>query len=206
MKAHQNLSGHALGSVDPASNIARRIFDEQVAMLFQRSTATIVVGVPFALLISWGLLPYVDATAVWGWFALRCAVTAGRVWLREAFLKSDRSDMVRWERRIVALLALDGFIWGLAGTWLLPVGRHDIVAMLLTSLLGVSALSAFGQHARWRAAMAHIVPMILPAAALQLVSTNVLGAYIGVGLLLFVFLLARESADAQARIAPIARV
>ena len=154
MKAHQNLSGHALGSVDPASNIARRIFDEQVAMLFQRGTAKIVVGLAFALLISWGLLPYIDATAAWGWFALRCVITAVRVWLSAAFAKSDRSDTVQWERRIVVFLLIDGFLWGLAGTWLLPSGRPDIVAMLLTSLVGVSALSAFGLQARWRAANA----------------------------------------------------
>ena len=201
MTAGQWASDRVLGRIDPQPSAAQQTFDEQIAILFRRSSVTTAVGVPFALMLAWAIHAYVDPAAVWLWFALRCAITGGRAWLQWAYRRSDRRDTKRWRNRFVWMLAVDGFLWGLAGTWLVPVARPDIVALLLTVLVGVSAIAAFVLQASLRASLAFILPMMLPAAVFQFFAPTSVGIYFGVGLLGFVFLLARESADAQARIA-----
>lgn len=154
-------------------------------MLFHRAPVSTLVGVPFSLLMCLGLLPYVDPTVAWTWFALRCGMAVTRLLMSHSFFRATAKDPAAWRRGFVAVLAMDGFVWGLVSIWLAPQGSPHVTALLLTSLVGVAAVGMFVLQSSWRASAAFLVSMLLPVALHQMVMGGHLGLFAGLGLLAF---------------------
>ena len=76
----------------------------------------------------------------------------------------DGQQGLRWQRAMLALLAVDGLVWGVAGFALMdqPV---PVVALAVASLDRVACVATFGLQARLAATAAYAVPILLPVAA-----------------------------------------
>ncbi len=184
----------------PNEGLPQRVLEAQTAMLFQRTPMSLLTGVPFALLVSVGLLPLVDHVAVWAWFALRCLLAALRLLIDRSFFRAGTSNHTAWHRGLLVVLALDGFAWGLLGTWLVPAGNVPVMALMLTALVGVASVGMFVLQSSWRASAAFLVAMLLPVALHQVVMGERQGLYAGLSLLIFLGLLTLEARRAEARI------
>jgi len=174
--------------------------EAQVAMLFQRTPMSTLTGVPFALLVSVGLLPFANPVAVWAWFALRCVVTVMRLLLSRSFFRAGTRNQSAWFRCMVATLALDGFVWGLLGTWLVPLDNVPVMALMLTALVGVASVGMFVLQPSWRASAAFLISMLLPVALYQMLMGERQGLFAGLSMLTFLVLITLEARRSEARI------
>ncbi len=183
-----------------SAGLSRRVLEAQTAMLFQRTPTATLTGVPFALLVAVGLLPFANPLAVWAWFGMRCAVAAMRLLLSRSFFRADTRNQRTWSRYMVLTLALDGFVWGLLGTWLVPASNVPVMALMLTALVGVASVGMFVLQPSWRASAAFLMAMLLPVALYQMLTGERQGLFAGVSLLIFLVLITLEARRSEARI------
>jgi len=193
-------------SPDDDARLARRVADEQTRLLYERSRTATLTGVPFALLMVWGMLPYGSAWTLWGWFALRCMVSLWRMLLRGRYLAQPEAPSGPWRARLLTVLVLDGFVWGLAGSWLIPQQHPEVVALTMTSLVGVSAVAVFVLQATWSACAAFLTPLLLQVALWQVVQGTRSGVFAGIGLTVFLVLMLAEARSAEGRIRELLRL
>ncbi|GAB4566898.1 MAG: response regulator [Rhizobacter sp.] len=182
------------------AGLHQRVLEAQTAMLFQRTPMSTLTGVPFALLVSVGLLPFANHVAVWAWFAMRCMVAVMRLLLSRGFFRAGIRNESAWSRCMVLALVLDGFVWGLLGTWLVPASNVPVMALMLTALVGVASVGMFVLQPSWRASAAFLVSMLLPAAVYQMVEGGRQGLFAGLSLLTFLVLITLEARRSEARI------
>ncbi|MGY4831241.1 ATP-binding protein [Sphaerotilaceae bacterium SBD11-9] len=182
------------------AELARRVADAQTTMLYERAPVSTLSGVGFALLVCVGLLPYVDNALCWGWFVLRCAVSALRLVLVQRFARTELPSDGLWRRWFGLTLLLDGFTWGLAAIWLAPVNEPYVTALLLAALVGVAAVGAFVLQPSYRGCMVFLAAMLLPVAVHNMMSGTRFGLFVGLGLLCFLVLVAVEARRGEARI------
>ncbi len=185
---------------DRDSGIARRVLNAQTVMLFQRSLTASVFGLVLALLVAWGVRPYAAANLIGSWFALRCIVMLVRLSARHLFFRSTRREEPVWRRLFFALAAFDGISWGLLAWMLAPQGAPHLTAVLLTTLVGFAAVGVFVLQASWRASVVFLAAMLLPVLLNPMVEGEPLGAFIGLGLAIFVGVLLKEAHGTEKRI------
>ncbi len=194
---------HAIASAvsthDDAA-LARRVHEAQTAMLYARAQTSTITGMGFALLMCLGLQPYVSDAVAWGWFIVRCGVSAARVLLTQQFRRSGLQGHPVWQRWFEVAIALDGFTWSLAAIWLAPGTTQHVMALTLTALVGVAAIGMFVLQPSFRASACFLAPLLLPAGAAQLFSGERYGIYAGLGLLMFLALVMIEARRSEARI------
>lgn len=188
-------------STDSAdAGLAARVQDAQTVMLYERAQTSTLAGVGFALLVCVGLLPYVDARLAWGWFVVRCAVSALRLALTHQFVRTTLPSDRIWRRWLEITLVADGFTWGMATAWIPASTSPHVVALLLTSLVGVAAIGMFVLQPSFRASSLFLLSMLLPAGAEQMMSGTRYGLFAGIGLWAFLALVMVEARRSEARI------
>lgn len=188
------------------ADLARLVADEQTALLYQRSHTATMTGVPFALLVVWGLIPYDSPLQLWAWFAMRCTITGTRLLLRQRFFAQAEPATRPWRGRLLAVLAVDGFVWSLAVAWLSPPHHPDIVALMVASLVGVSAVALFVLQAAWSACASFLVSLLLPVVVAQALQDSRAGMFTAIGVLLFLGLMLWEARRAELRIRELLRL
>ena len=193
-------------------SLQERVRVEQQAMLFSQGFSSTLAGVPFAVLLAWGvgsnagLSGLASTVPLLIWLALRLVIVAARMVLRIARLRSTDADAPVWSARFVCLLAIDGFIWGLIGTWLLPLQTGAVVTLVLTALIGVAAVGVFVLQTRFTASLVFMVMTLVPPALWQLARLDEYGIYAGCGLLIFTALMLNTSKGAEVRLRELLRL
>lgn len=169
-------------------------------MLCAHVPTVMALAVGFALALCWLLREQVEPGKIWVWFGLRSLVVVARFVQARLFLAApDRSRPCLY-RTFLALVAVDGLLWGAAWWWLVPVYRLDLTAITLTAILGVASLSAFILHADVRATAFHVLPMLLPSAVFSLTRHDSYGLFGALSLATFAVFLLLETHRAQARL------
>ena len=117
----------------------------------------------FAVLLAMQVHGSLPAAQVQGWLVLKVLVAVARIALTESYLRwgDTSSRRARWDMAMLALLALDGLIWGVAG-WRLSGEAVPLAALGVAALDGVSCIATFGLQVRLAATAAYVVPMLLP--------------------------------------------
>ena len=183
-----------------------RIEIEQRSLLFTQGHLATLAGPAFALLLVALLLPYASPYALGAWWLLRVLIVTARLVLTARWRASLDPDAPVWGRRFLVLLAIDGFLWGLVGTWLIPNEMHDYAILVLTSLLGVGGFAAFVLQTRAIAILLFNVPLLVPAAVLQMLRGDLPALFAGIGMVLFVVLLGFEGWRSEQRIRELLRL
>jgi signal transduction histidine kinase/ActR/RegA family two-component response regulator len=180
--------------------LAQRVRDEQTTLLYSRVQPTTLTGVAFALVVVFGLLPYVSPWVVWGWFVLRCVVSGARLLLSDRFFRTEAEGHPAWRAGFLGVLALDGFVWALLVLWLAPSDTLYVMVLAITALVGLASIGVFVLQASWHASAVFLLTMLVPPAVFLLLHGSRTGLFSGIGLLMFVGLLLVEARRAEARI------
>ena len=178
--------------------LEQRVEDAQAALMFEQSRLSNYVGVPFAALVCWLLWHSVDPASLIAWLGLKVAVTAVRAGVEWRWRHCVGRTARRWAHVYTALLAVDGAVYGLIGTWLLPRDDPGMAAMMLASLVGVAAVGFVVLSANLRASIALLLPLLGPNIVWQFGESTRLGTYTALAFLLFVGLIVYEGRRASA--------
>ncbi len=180
-----------------------QVAQEQARMVLMHTRLGTLAATAFALMLAWYLHTRLDAGPAQQWLALWVAakllVASARVALAWWWsVRGARVDDGRpWQRAMLALLALDGLIWGLAG-WAMGDQPVPLIALVVAALDGVSCIATFGLQVHLAATACYVLPMLLPL-ALGLARRGDDIAYLAAAgqLLLLGLLLATARATAQ---------
>ena len=175
-----------------------RVEDAQATLMFEQARLSNYAGVPFAGLVCWLLWHTVDHAALLTWFGLKVAVTAARAGVEWRWRHATVGGARSWAHVYTALLAVDGAVFGLIGTWLLPRDDPGMAAMMLASVVGVAAVGFVVLSANLRASVALLLPLLGPNIVWQLGENTRLGSYTALAFLLFVGLIIYEGRRASA--------
>jgi len=180
-----------------------QVAQEQARMVLMHTRLGTLAATAFALMLAWYLHTTLDAGRPQLWLALWVAakllVSTARValaWWWSA--TGSRVDDGRpWQRAMLALLALDGLVWGLAG-WAMHDQPVPLIALMVAALDGVSCVATFGLQVHVAATAAYVLPMLLPLALGLAQRGDEIAQFTALGqLLLTGLLLATARATAQ---------
>ena len=188
------------GKAGREADLKTQVWSERARMLCAHVPTVMALAVGFALALCWLLRDQVDPFKVWCWFGLRSVVVVARFVQARLFLAARDRHKPCWYRGFLALVCVDGLLWGAAWWGLVPVDRLDLTAITLTAILGVASLSAFILHADVRATAYHVLPMLLPCAAFSLTRHDSYGLFGALSLIAFAAFLLLETRRAQARL------
>jgi signal transduction histidine kinase/CheY-like chemotaxis protein len=186
----------------PADNpeLKGKVWAERTRMLREHVPAVMAMAMGFAFALACVLRDQVDSTALWTWFGLRSLVVVARVAQVRMYGSASDPRHPGWYGSFLALVVIDGLMWGAAWWALVPVDRLDLTAVTLTAILGVASLSAFILHADVRVMTWHLLPMLLPNVIYSLTRQDSLGVFGAVSLGTFGAFLLLEAHRAQGRL------
>lgn len=155
----------------------------------------------FALLLAWQLRDTFPAWQLQAWLVLKVAVALARIALALGYARQLRRGpaLVRWERAMLALLALDGAVWGLAG-WHLASQPLPVVALGVAALDAVCCIATFGLQVRLAATAAYVLPILLPNALGLALRADEISHFAAIGQLMLVALLLATARAASLRL------
>ncbi len=149
-----------------------RVAQEQLRMVLQHTRVGTLAASGFAAMLALYLLQQAgqpgvgfSALAVHLWLAAKLGVAVLRIGLAQAYAHRGTGPQAwpRWQAAMLALLVVDGAIWGLAG-WQLMGEALPLAALGVAALDGVSCVATFGLQVRLAATAAYVLPILLPTA------------------------------------------
>ena len=180
--------------------LAERLADEQLRMVWEHASIGTLVATAFALLMAWRLPTTFGAGFIWTWIALKLAIALPRIVQAQLYRRTGYPGGKRWRMLTYSLLAVDGVVWGLAGAVLV----HDTVgvaAIVIPCMTCVAIVATYGLQARLVATAAYVVPIILMTALSLLFRADEFGTLWGTGLLALLALLLSTARRYEKRLA-----
>ncbi len=181
------VSSANVAAVGDDANISKRIFAEQVRLLYDQGVAAMLAAPLCGLLIVAVLWPVTPHHRLLTWLAIVCVVTTARMYQVRAYRRntSASNNPMLWARTYVAGSFLAGCYWGAAGPYLFPENQpqYQYILILVICLLLVSSMFSFS--ALKSAFFAVSIPTMLPLITILLVYGARSEQIVGVGLVLF---------------------
>ncbi len=178
----------------PELSLDDRVRAGQAEMTFDRSRSSNLVRMPVALLVTWLLWPSVGHGLLLAWLGGKVVVTMARILIDRRFAQ-ERDQPLRvlhWSRWLLAMLVADGVLYGVLGTWMLPVGNTPLAVAVMATLLGAAATSLVVLSVNLQAALCITVPTLAPPMVWQLMQGTRLSLFMGLGLAIFLLLAVME--------------
>ena len=164
----------------------------QIALVFGRARASNLFAPVVGLLVCWLLWDAVDHAALAGWFMAIILVMAWRDWVHRRFVRDAGAEPLLWGRRYEVALFANGVVYGLLGTLLMPSHEPTIAAIMLATLVGITAVGVVVLATSVRAALALCLPVLVPTIAAQLLTGTRLSTYAGLAMTVFMVLIVVE--------------
>ena len=140
---------------------AHHVTDEQLREVWLHSRLGMVAAGVFAIVIVvyWqGALP---ALLLQGWLSVKLIVTALRMIQAVSFFRDAQAGGARWRHATLAMIALDGAIWGVAGGWI-STQSVPVASFGFAVLAAISCVATFGLQISLPATAAYVVPILVP--------------------------------------------
>ena len=147
----------------------QQVAQAQMRRVLLHTRVGTVAASAFALLLALYLVHRPDGSistsAVQAWLIIKLVVALARVVMGVVCARLDVASTAsaRWQHATLALLVLDGAIWGLAG-WCLVGKSVPLAALGMAALDGVACVATFGLQVRLAATAAYVLPILLPMA------------------------------------------
>ena len=180
-----------------ASDVEHRVRRAQAALVFARTRTSNLCAPLVAALVSWLLWDVVEPITLLAWTGIMLAVMLWRELIYRRFVIKGQADTLKLGRQYEVALVVHGTVYGLIGTVLLPAHDAQTMAIMLATLVNITAVSLVVLSTNLRATLAFILPALLPAIADQLVEGGRIQAYAGVAMTMFLFLVVVESRKAS---------
>lgn len=189
---------------DPAlspseGEFAEQLADEQLRMVWEHASIGILVATAFALLMAWKL-PTHFSQYVLPWAGLKLAIALPRIVQAMIYKRSGQPGGRRWRQYTYGLLAIDGVVWGLAGTVLVH-DTVDVASVALPCLTCVAIVATYGLQARLVATAAYVVPIVLMPGVSLLFRGDEFGVIWGLGSIALLGLLLSTARRYERRLA-----
>ena len=133
-----------------------------------------------------------------GWLAAKLLVAAVRLAIAWRYRRDGPAHELRWGAWYEIGLVIDGVVYGLIGTWLLPANAPEAAALMLATVIGVAAVGLIVLSARLRACLGFCVPVLLPPIVYQLSMGTRLSLYAAAAMSIFLALILTEGRRAAA--------
>jgi signal transduction histidine kinase/CheY-like chemotaxis protein len=181
------------------ADLRRHVVREQLRMVLLHTRLGTLAATAFAVMLVVQLHGTLPAWQLQGWLAVKVAVALARIGLAQAYVQwgEDSPRQARWDHALLALLALDGLVWGAAG-WRLTGESVPVAALAVAALDGVSCIATFGLQVRLAATAAYVVPILLPMTLGLALRSDDIAHFAAAGqLMLLALLLATSRATSQ---------
>ncbi|MEO8806122.1 MAG: ATP-binding protein [Burkholderiaceae bacterium] len=174
----------------PSAEVERQASTMQASLIFSRALTSNRVAPVVGLLVCWLLWNTSDHRLLVGWFVLLMLVAAWREAVHQCFVRDDPANAAKWgDRYDVALLGA-GLVYGLLGTVILPRHEPATAAILLASLVAICSVATVVLSTRLRSTLAFTLPVLVPTIVVELAQGNRLSVFAGLGMLVFLGLIA----------------
>ena len=171
--------------------VADRVFNAQVEQLYRLAPQSLVFSLVAAALVYWLLFGAIPEERLLVWMLFAVLLNVGRLIMVRAH-SQDRDAVLHtelWARRFWIGSLLNGCVWGLCGSLLMPRG-HASLQFALVALLGVIPGISFSSLAAICAVfMAFVLPFVTPVAISLLFGNGSSETVIGVAAIVFLFVL-----------------
>ena len=140
---------------------AHRVTDEQLREVWLHVRLGALVASTFAIVMVayWqGALP---APLLQAWLVAKLGVAGVRLIQAYVYFRDPQAGGARWRHATLALLVLDGAVWGVAGWWL-AMQPAPIASFSFAVLAAVSCVATFGLQVSLMATAAYVVPILVP--------------------------------------------
>lgn len=165
---------------------------QQVQIMYGH-TKTAVVSHPFAgALFVWIFWGVGDQRMLLGWLTCLVLVSAVRAVVYIAFLRRPPDAAVqRWGDVNIALIFLQGVVWGAAWLIFMPEADPFYHAFIAMFVMGLSGAGAIGYTSHLAALLAFFVPVVAPGAIGLFVIGGEFDTALGLALVLYTVVLMR---------------
>ena len=192
------------------------VAQEQLRMVLLHTRVGTLAASGFAVMLALYLLQQVGQPGVGftdlqvkGWLAVKLTVAALRIALAHAYSRqdADSQEWPLWQSAMLALLVVDGAVWGAAG-WQMMGEPLPLAALAVAALDGVSCVATFGLQVRLAATAAYVLPILLPTALSLMWRHDGIAVLAGLGQLLLagLALLTARATSRQLRAAMLLRL
>ena len=175
-----------------SGDLEHRIERAQVALLFERTRVSSLLGAPIGVLLCVLLWDVVPRPTLLSWFALKMLVSVVRLAIVWRHARATPADEPRWGRCYEAAVAVDGVVYGLIGTWLLPHDAPEAAALMLATVIGIAAVGLIVLSSRLLACLAFCVPVLVPPIVYQRTQGTRLSLYAAGAMAIFLGLIVSE--------------
>ncbi len=186
-----------LDAID-AAGLDSRIERAEIALLFDRTRTSNWIAFPVGLLLCWLLWNVVPQATLLGWLALKYGVAFVRLGIAWRYRRDGPAHEALWGRRYEWALVVDGTVYGLIATLLLPAGDPEAAALLNATVIGVAAIGLIVLSVRRFACLGFCVPVLLPPILYQLSMGTRLSFYTALAMTVFLGLIVSEGRRAAA--------
>ena len=176
----------------------QQVAQAQMRRVLLHTRAGTVAASAFALLLALYLIRQpsgsISSGALQGWLVLKLLVAVARIGMGLvcARLAVASTASAGWQHATLALLLLDGAVWGLAG-WCLVGQSVPLAALGMAALDGVACVATFGLQVRLAATAAYALPILLPMALGLLLRNDELAYFASAGQVLLALLVLRTA-------------
>jgi len=146
---------------DIGATDALRVTDEQLREVWLHVRLGALVASTFAIVMAayWqGVLP---TPLLQAWLVAKLGVAAVRLIQAYVYFRDPQAGGARWRHATLALLVLDGAVWGVAGWWL-AMQSAPLASFSFAVLAAVSCVATFGLQVSLMATAAYVVPILVP--------------------------------------------
>lgn len=172
---------------------------EQLRMLFEHMAVGTFLATAFAILLAAHLHDIIPSGQLWTWLGLKLGVALPRMAQVALYRRRRIADPRRWMWITCALLAADGFVWGLGGLWFTQ-GPTVEAAVVAACLCSVACVATFGLQVSFKATSAYVVPMMAFTAIGMVARGADLGLVPSAGLALVLLLMLSTAKRAERRL------
>jgi signal transduction histidine kinase/CheY-like chemotaxis protein len=189
------------GPTAHADRIAQQVGAERLAALYDMTLTPTAVGLLFCCFPVLWLWPHLPHGLLLGWLAARTLIGGLRcldVWL---YRRARPAPALHghWQRRCLALLALDALSWGAFGWLFHSPTLPELDGIILACMVGLGAISLFSLGMIWRAHLLFSALAFAPLMAYHLSLATPAGLFVATGLTLFLCVSVFEARRMQAR-------
>ena len=166
---------------------AHRVTDEQLREVWLHARQGVLAASAFAIVmvVYWqGALP---APLLQGWLIAKLGVAGLRLLQAYVYFTGREAGGVRWRNATLAMLVLDGLVWGVAGCWL-TTQAAPVASFCIAALAAISCVATFGLQVSLLATAAYVVPVLLPTLLGALWRADELAAVGGISLSMLLLL------------------
>lgn len=122
------------------------------------------------------------------WLLAKVAVALARIWHAHLYQRRGRPRSGHWSNATIALLAIDGVVWGAGGAALMAE-KSEVANFASAVICCIACVATFGLQSHWKATCAYVTPMVSAVSLAYFTRADQLGWMGGVGTAVFLGLL-----------------